>query len=112
MTSQTESETQAPAELSADGVKGLKPHGKYVLIRQDQPAEKTEGGLILVHAAQEMPLTGEILAVGAGVDEPEIRAGMTAYWDWQKTLGGKEYTHNGEAFKLIHQDELLVVEAR
>ena len=44
----------------------LKPLGDRVLIKRSDPAEKTEGGIIIPPSAQEKVTEGEIIAVGPG----------------------------------------------
>jgi len=44
----------------------LKPLGDRVIVKPKAPEEKTKGGIILPDTAQEKPMEGEIIAVGAG----------------------------------------------
>jgi len=44
----------------------LKPLGDRVIVKPKAPEEKTKGGIILPDTAQEKPMEGEIVAVGAG----------------------------------------------
>jgi chaperonin GroES len=44
----------------------LKPLGDRVIVKPRAPEEKTKGGIILPDTAQEKPMEGEIIAVGAG----------------------------------------------
>ena len=44
----------------------LQPLHDWVLIRTDKPSDKSHGGIIIPDRAQEKPVEGEVLAVGAG----------------------------------------------
>lgn len=44
----------------------FKPLGSRVLVKREDTAEKTSGGLIIPEAAKEKPSEGEVLAVGPG----------------------------------------------
>lgn len=44
----------------------LKPLGDRVIVKPKAPEEKTKGGIILPDTAQEKPMEGTIVAVGAG----------------------------------------------
>ncbi len=44
----------------------LTPLHDWVLIRTGEPKEKSSGGIIIPDTAQEKPVEGEVLAVGAG----------------------------------------------
>jgi chaperonin GroES len=44
----------------------LQPLHDWVLIRTDEPSGKSHGGIVIPDSAQEKPVEGEVLAVGAG----------------------------------------------
>ncbi len=44
----------------------IEPLGDKVVVKRVDPAEKTSGGILLPDGAQEKPLQGKVLAVGAG----------------------------------------------
>ena len=50
----------------------FKPLHDRVLVRRVQSDEKTKGGLIIPDSAKEKPAEGEIIAVGRGVDLPDL----------------------------------------
>ena len=86
----------------------LKPLGDRVIVKPKAPEEKTKGGIILPDTAQEKPMEGEIVAVGAGkiADDGkkiamELKAG-------DKVLYGK---YSGSEIKVDDQEYLIMREA-
>jgi chaperonin GroES len=83
----------------------LKPLGDRVIVKPKAPEEKTKGGIILPDTAQEKPMEGTIIAVGAGriADDGkkismELKAG-------DKILYGK---YSGTEVK-VNDEELLIM---
>jgi chaperonin GroES len=83
----------------------LKPLGDRVIVKPKAPDEITKGGIILPDTAQEKPMEGTIIAVGAGriADDGkkismELKAG-------DKILYGK---YSGTEVK-VNDEELLIM---
>ena len=51
----------------------IRPHGARLLVRRLPLPETTESGLYLL--GREYPLVGEVLAVGSGIADPDLRVG-------------------------------------
>ena len=47
-------------------MKGFRPLHDRVLVRRVEVEEKTRGGILIPDTAKEMPIEGEVLAVGPG----------------------------------------------
>lgn len=73
----------------------FKPLGNNVVIRLDEKAAKTDGGIIIPDSAQDTALLGEVVAVGRGtvttsgkVIAPEVNVGdrvLIAKWAGNRT---------------------------
>lgn len=51
----------------------IRPHGKRLLVKRLPLPEQTESGLYIL--GREYPLCGEVLAIGNGVESPQVRVG-------------------------------------
>ena len=49
----------------------LRPLQDRVLIRRVEPEAKTTGGIFIPDTAQEKPMEGEVIAIGAGVRDED-----------------------------------------
>ena len=89
----------------------LKPLGDRVIVKPKAPEEKTKGGIILPDTAQEKPMEGEVLAVGAGkLDDKGARIPMDVKPGDRVLYGkysGTEVKLDDETYLIIHQDEVL-----
>ena len=93
----------------------LKPLGDRVIIKQDEAAETTAGGLILAHDAKEKPQTGIVLAVGEGKRSNDgniypipVKVGDRVLYG---KYGGTEVKVDGEDVLIVRADDLYAVYA-
>ena len=70
----------------------IKPIGERVLIKPNETAEKTKGGIYIPESAKEERKEGEVIAVGQykdGKDLPLKKGGGYSSDDWE--VDGKKY---------------------
>jgi chaperonin GroES len=89
----------------------IKPLDDRVLVKPDEPEERTESGIILPDSAQEKPLTGEVVAVGPGKlnDSGErtpvsVQPGDRVFYG---RFGGTQVELNDEEHVILRDSELL-----
>ena len=91
----------------------VKPIDDRVLLKPDEPEEKTESGIYLPENAQEKPMTGEVLAVGPGkLQDDGNRAPMSVKVGDRVLYGkfaGTEVELDDDKFLLARESELLGV---
>jgi chaperonin GroES len=91
----------------------LTPLGDRVIVQPKAPEEKTKGGIILPDTAQEKPMEGTIIAVGAGrvADDGKKIAMELKVGD--KILYGKysgtEVKINDEEFLIMRESDVYAV---
>lgn len=87
---------------------GIKPLGARVLIKKEEPEEKTEGGIILTRAEKKEQPVAEVLAVGPGTeDEPmEVKVGDKIIF---AQYSGTDIDYKGTTYSLINQADVLAV---
>ncbi len=91
----------------------LRPLQDRVLIRRVEPEAKTSGGIIIPDTAQEKPMEGEVVAVGAGVrDESgtlhplDVKAGdRVLFGKWS----GSEVKLDGEDLMIMKESDIMGV---
>jgi len=92
----------------------MRPTGDRILVRREEPDERTAGGLVIPPRAQTRGETGRVLAVGEGLvskrtgarREMEVRQGDRIL------LGphnGLDLEVDGERFALVHESDVLAV---
>ncbi|MBZ0203973.1 MAG: co-chaperone GroES [Ignavibacteria bacterium] len=91
----------------------LKPLGDRVIVKPKAPEEKTKGGIILPDTAQEKPMEGEVVAVGAGkADDNGKRIAMDLKVG-DKVLYGKysgtEVKLNDEEFLIMRESDVYAI---
>ena len=91
----------------------LKPLGDRVIVKPKAPEEKTKGGIILPDTAQEKPMEGTIVAVGAGriADDGkkiamELKAGDNILYG---KYSGTEVKINDEEFLIMRESDVYAV---
>ena len=86
----------------------LVPNGNRVLIKPDQPEEKTKSGIFLPATVQEVPLRGEVVAIGNGSDGNIMRivAGDTVYYS---RYSGAILEHEGEKYLIMKEEDVLAI---
>ena len=85
----------------------LKPLGDRVIVKPKAPEEKTKGGIILPDTAQEKPMEGEIVAVGAGKIADDGKKIIMELKVGDKVLYGK---YSGSEIKVDDQEYLIMRE--
>lgn len=93
----------------------LRPLADRIIVQQNDAEDVTKGGIILPDAAKEKPMTGTVLAVGAGKWENGERTPMdccvgdTVYI---AKFGGSRLMLEGKEYLILReQDVIAVVEA-
>ena len=86
----------------------VKPLHDRVIVKPEEKAEKTAGGIIIPDTAQEKPQSGEVVAIGNGkVDEPlTVKVGDTVLFG---KYGGTEIEIEGEKYLLLKESDIFVI---
>ena len=94
---------------------GFRPLHDRVLIRRIEAEEKTKGGILIPDTAQEKPMEGEVVAVGAGargedgkVQPLDVKAGdRVLFGKWS----GTEVKLEGEELLIMKESDIMGVVA-
>jgi chaperonin GroES len=91
----------------------VRPLQDRVIVKRWEPAESTEGGIIIPETGKEKPMEADVIAVGPGkVDEEgkrielEVRKGdhiLISRW------AGNEIKFDGEEHLILREDEILAI---
>ena len=86
----------------------VKPLHDRVIVKPEEKAEKTAGGIIIPDTAQEKPQRGEVVAVGSGkIDEPlTVKVGDTVLFG---KYSGTEIEIEGEKYLLLKETDIFVI---
>ncbi len=85
-------------------MKKIQPVNDYVLIKlEEEPEEKTSGGIIIPDTAKEKPKEGEVVGIAAGASE-QISIGDRVIY---KEYSGTQITYEGEEYLLIPASDIL-----
>lgn len=90
----------------------LKPLCDKVVLKQKKQEEKTAGGIILPGSDKEMPMRGEVVAVGPGgmVDGNEIKMEVKVGQDViYSKYAGSEIEIDKEKYVIIKQQDILAI---
>jgi chaperonin GroES len=90
----------------------LQPLEDRIVVRADEPLEKTISGLVIPDNAQEKPQQGEVLAVGPGrraddtgkLIEMDLSVGDSVVYS---KFGGTEITVDGEDVLILNSRDVL-----
>ena len=89
----------------------VRPLDDRVLIKPEEPEEKTAGGIYLPESAQEKPLIGTVLATGPGKlnddgsrTEPSVKKGDKVLYG---KYSGTEVDIDGDQHMILRESELL-----
>lgn len=89
----------------------VKPLNDRVLIQPVEADEKTAGGILLPDSAQEKPLRGKVVAVGAGaLDDKGNRISLAVKKGDIVVYGkyaGTDVTVSGKEFKIMRENDIL-----
>lgn len=91
----------------------IRPLHDRVLVRRLESEEKTAGGIIIPDSAQEKPMQGEILAVGAGARDDsgkaiplDVKAGdIVLFGKW----AGTEVKIDGEELMIMKESDIMAI---
>ncbi len=91
----------------------LQPLADKIIVRRDEAADKTPGGIVLPDQAQEIPARGKVLAVGEGKllddgtrQEMPVEEGDTVLFG---RYAGNKVEFEDEEFLILSTDDLLAV---
>ena len=94
------------------GVAGLLPQGDRLLVKLDEAADVSEGGVLLTDSSKDKPNSGEVVAVGPGAEGEDgkttpvaVEAGATVLY--QKYSGAEFDGDNGEKFVVIKEADVI-----
>ena len=89
----------------------FRPLHDRVLVRRVEQEAKTTGGIIIPDTAQEKPMEGDVIAVGAGargedgkVHPLDVKAGdRVLFGKWS----GTEVRHDGEELMIMKESDIM-----
>lgn len=91
----------------------LRPINDRVIVKQMDPEEKTDKGIILPDAAKEKPTKGKVIAVGPGKADDKgnrqplpVKEGDTVYYG---KYAGSEVDIEGTKYVILRESDLLGV---
>src|SRR5438045_9182690 len=95
---------------------GFRPLHDRVVVRRVEAEEKTAGGIIIPDTAQEKPMEGEVIAVGAGargedgkVHPLDVKAGdRVLFGKWS----GTEVKIDGEELMIMKEADVMGIVGR
>ena len=83
----------------------IKPLGERVLIKQTEQEEVTKSGIVLPGtASKEKPIIGEVLAIGAIVED--IKVGNKVIFE---KYSGTEIKDGEESYLILEKDNVLAI---
>ena len=83
----------------------IKPLGERVLIKQTEQEEVTKSGIVLPgKASKEKPIIGEVLAIGAKVED--IKVGDKVIFE---KYSGTEVKDGEENYLILEKDNVLAI---
>ena len=83
----------------------IKPLGERVLIKQTEQEEVTKSGIVLPGtASKEKPIIGEVLAIGAKVEDIEV--GNKVIFE---KYSGTEVKDGEENYLILEKDNVLAI---
>lgn len=104
-----------PARTNVSETKGIsiRPLDDRVLVRPEQPEERTAGGIVLPDTAKEKPARGEIVAVGVGKllengkrVPPSVKVGDRVLYG---KYAGSEVKVGGVEHSILRESEILAI---
>lgn len=91
----------------------LRPLADHVVIRPAAAKAETEGGIVIPDSAKEVPMRGEVLAVGPGRIEPGVGTVLPAVTIGDDVLFGRyagvEVQLDGEDVRIMREEDILGV---
>lgn len=87
---------------------GIRPLGDRVVIKPMEAEEKTASGIVLPGQAKEKPQVAEIVAVGPGTKDIEMKVAVGDKVIYSK-YAGAEIKYGGQDYIILSHEELLAV---
>ncbi|MCD6566297.1 MAG: co-chaperone GroES [Bacteroidales bacterium] len=86
----------------------VKPLADRVLIEPQEAETKTASGIYIPDSAQEKPMQGKVIAVGAGTKDinMELKVGDTVLYG---KYSGSEITVDGNDYVIMRQSDVLAI---
>jgi len=91
----------------------IKPVGDHVLVKRADPADVSEGGIVLPETAKDKPKEGKIVAIGNGrvLDDGkrskfQVKAGDRILFS---SYAGTEVKYDGEDYLVMDETDILGV---
>jgi chaperonin GroES len=89
----------------------LKPLGDRVVLKVEQEAEQTIGGIVIASNAQEKPVTGSVVAVSeqtvGDLNAPQaVKVADKVVFD---KYAGQEIHVDGEDYLVLHEKDIIAV---
>lgn len=89
----------------------FRPLGDRILVRRDEPEEKTSKGLLLPDTAKEKPIRGTVVAVGPGTRGEDGKAHPIEVKEGDKIYitkwSGTEIKIEGQEYLVIKESDIL-----
>lgn len=87
----------------------LKPLGDRIVLKIDDQAEQTIGGIVIANNAKEKPITGEVVVVSnqsvGELEAPQaVKAGDKVIFD---KYAGQEVSFDGQDYLVVHEKDIL-----
>ena len=86
----------------------FKPINDRVVVKPAPAEEKTKGGIIIPDTAKEKPQSGEVVAVGPGIEDIKMtvkKGDIVLYGKY----AGQEMTFDEVDYLIMREDDILVV---
>ena len=91
----------------------MRPLDDKIIVRPDEAATTTEGGLVLPDIAQKRPTQGQVVAIGPGRPLPDgsrvpmsVAVGDTVLFS---KYGGHGFTKDGTDYVVLSEDQVHMV---
>ena len=89
----------------------IQPIGDRVLVKMVEDAEQIKGGIIIPDSAKEKPQEAEVIALGTGKTDKEVRTIACQVKTGDRVLiskyGGTEVKFGDEKYTLLREDDIL-----
>lgn len=86
----------------------IQPLGNRVLIKPSAAETKTASGIIIPDTAKEKPLTGQVIAVGKGIDDKALTVKVDDTVLFGKFVG-TEVNLDGTNYLIIEESDILAI---
>jgi chaperonin GroES len=90
----------------------LKPLGDRVILKHQEPEEKTQSGIFLPDTAKEKPQTAVVVAVGPGKEEKGNKTEMQVK-EGDKVIyskyAGTEVKYGEEEYIIVGQNDIIAI---